>query len=150
MYKMANSKKGTSSDIKALETELKDLDSKRVIVKEALNRDRLNEITNNIIETISSPKFMERMKSFRDKAAVEGVDFAEAGNIMSIESLKEAGATIPDDFRLTSRVFEDREIGLKIEFNDPKRRIMDVGPVAVGACGGAGGLSFCACGGGST
>ncbi len=90
------------------------------------------------------------MNKFRKKANEEGLDFSEAGNIMSLESLKAAGASVPDDFRLTSRVFEDRELGLKIELIDPARRIGDTGTVAVGACGGAGGLSFCACGGGST
>lgn len=133
-----------------LEVELKNLDNKRIKVKEQLSRDRLEKITNDIVTTISSPKFMKSMKLFREKAKEKDFDLAEAGNIMSIESLKAAGASIPDDFRLTSRVFEDSELGIrmKIDHFDPLKGIGDT--LAVGACGGAGGLTFCGCAGGSS
>jgi hypothetical protein len=77
----------------------------------------------------------------------------DAAQLLSIKGLRDAGAEIPDDFRLTSRVFEDREQGFKITLEgDPARPpISGVDPrIAWGACGGAGGLTFCGCGGFST
>ena len=135
---------------KNLEGKLADLNREQLLVKSQLDRERLTTITSNLIETITSPKFIERMRQFREKAGA-GASFGEAADLMSLESLKAAGAQIPEDFRLTSRVFEDRETGIKFEINPPKGLPdLDGGTVAWGACAGGGAASVCGCAGGST
>jgi hypothetical protein len=56
---------------------------------------------------------------------------------------------IPDDLRVTSRVFEDHRTGLDLNIRtaplDPKG-----GPVGWGVCAGGGGDEYCACAGFST
>ena len=138
---------------RSLELKLSDLNREQQLLKSQLDRERLTSITSNLIETITSPKFIENMRQFRSKATA-GASFDEAGDLMSLESLRAAGAKIPDDFRLTSRVFEDHESGLKIEIKPPKGvgglGDLSGGSVAWGACGGAGAAGTCACAGGST
>lgn len=133
----------------SLKGKLSELDSERLVVKNQLDRERLTTITSNLIETITSPNFIERMRQFRKKAR-GGASFGEAADLMSIESLRAAGADIPDDFRLTSRVFEDSETGLRVEIKPPQGAI-DLGNVlAWGACAGGGAATVCGCAGGST
>lgn len=116
------------------------------VALQQLDRDRLTMITESLIKTITSPEFIERMRSFRN-AAERTASFEEAGGLMSIESLREAGAELPDDFRITSRIFEDYQEGTRIsvapiEGLDSK--------LAWGACAGGGAGSVCGCAGGNT
>ena len=126
-----------------------ELDKERKLVKSQLDRKRLAAITNSLIETITSPQVVENMKKFR-VIARETESFDKAADLMSLESLKKAGADIPDDFRLTSRVFEDFESGMKIEIRPPSERIGEIDPLAWGACAGGGAATVCGCAGGST
>jgi len=131
-----------------LKLRMDELERERVIVKQQLDRDRLNKITGDLIETITSPRFIDRMREFRARAAV-GASLQEAGDLLSLESLRDAGAEIPADFRLTSRVFEDRETGLRVDIRSPFGD--GVGdPIAWGACAGGGAATVCGCAGGST
>ena len=132
-----------------LASKLIKIDEERDLVKRQLNRERLTEITSSIIETITSPQVIEKMKAFRESAE-KGASYAEAGELMSLESLRAAGAKIPDDFRLTSRVFEDRETGLRVQLVPPVKFPDQSSPVEWGACGGAGAATVCGCAGGST
>ena len=121
-------------------------------ISDRLERERLNEITSSLIETITSPIVVETMRQFREKARA-GAGFAEAGELMSLESLRAAGAKLPDDFRLTSRVFEDRATGLAVEIKSP--RGADKGALAaesnkISACAGGGAATVCGCAGGGT
>jgi hypothetical protein len=116
------------------------------VTLQQLDRERLTKITDSLIQTITSPEFIERMRSFRS-VAERTSSFEEAGSLMSIESLREAGAELPEDFRITSRVFEDYEKGTRIAVSpiegfDPR--------VAWGACAGGGAATVCGCAGGST
>lgn len=132
-----------------LASKLLKIEEERDLVRRQLNRERLTEITASIIETITSPEVIEKMKAFRESAE-KGASYAEASELMSLESLRAAGAKIPDDFRLTSRVFEDRETGLKIQFVPPSEFPDQRAPLEWGACGGAGAATVCGCAGGST
>jgi len=136
-----------------LSLKMEELDRERLVVKHQLDRERLTKITGNLIDTITSPAFVERMRAFRQRAA-GGASFSEAGDLMSLENLRAAGAEIPDDFRLTSRVFEDREAGFRVEFKPPSiddlRASTGGGVVAWGACAGGGAATVCGCAGGST
>lgn len=133
-----------------LEARLTDLEAERREVKGQLDRDRLLRVTSEVVETITSPEFIERMRKARDQSDKgEGMD--AVAKVLSIEGLREAGANIPKDFRLTSRVFEDKVRGERFEIGPiVGGRMPDMDPLGWGACAGAGGLSFCGCGGFST
>lgn len=114
-----------------------------------IDRERLTTITNSLIQTITSPKFIERMRQFREKAGGKP-DFGEAAELMSLESLRAAGADLPADFRLTSRVFEDSETGLKLDIRAGQLQTAG-GPILKwGACAGGGAATVCGCAGGNS
>ena len=114
--------------------------------KDQLDRTRLLRVTGDVIETITSPEFVERMRRARE-AADDGQGLTAAADLLSIEGLRQAGADIPKDFRLTSRVFEDRVQGLKIDILSDPRPGPDGDPLGWGVCAGIGSLTFCGCGG---
>ncbi len=132
-----------------------DLEKERLLqdrvqqAKDQLDRERLMRVTGQVIETITSPAFVERMRKAR-QAADEGCELDTAADLLSIKGLRDAGVDIPEDFRLTSRVFEDREQGFRLELNSDARLGPGGSPLGWGGCAGAGGLTFCGCGGFST
>jgi D-alanyl-D-alanine dipeptidase len=130
-----------AQDIPALQAQMLE-------AKGQLDRARLQKVTSDVIQTITDPAFVEKMRQAR-AAADKGAGVDVAANLLSIEGLREAGVDIPTDFRLTSRVFEDYEQGVRFVIDSP-RGLPGVAPVAWGGCAGAGGLSFCGCGGFST
>lgn len=134
-----------------LNTRLTELDAERLVVKRQLDRDRLTKATASVVETITSPEFIERMRSFRERAATGVVTYEDVGEMLSLDTLRAAGADFPEDFRLTSRTFEDLESGLKIEIKPPWETYGGGIPeVAWGACAGGGAATVCGCAGGST
>ena len=52
-----------------LQNKLEELTREQLIVKSQLDRERLVTITGNLIDTITSPKFIENMRQFRERAA---------------------------------------------------------------------------------
>ncbi len=133
-----------------LESRLDVIEAERREVKGQLDRDRLLRVTSEVVETITSPEFIERMRKAREQAD-NGDGMDAVAKVLSIEGLRDAGAEIPKDFRLTSRVFEDKVRGERFEIRptfDPNIPTMD--PLGWGACAGGGGLTFCGCGGFST
>lgn len=133
-----------------LENRLDELETERREVKGQLDRDRLMKVTSEVVETITSPEFIERMRKARDQAD-KGDGMDAVSKVLSIEGLREAGASIPEDFRLTSRVFEDKLRNERFEIGPiDVGRIPDADPLGWGACAGGGGLTFCGCGGFST
>jgi hypothetical protein len=124
------------------------LQEKAQYAKDQLDRERLTRVTGEVVETITSPEFVERMRKAR-LAADAGSELDVAANLLSIEGLRAAGANIPADFRLTSRIFEDREQGFRLELRSTLGTDA-ISQLGWGACAGAGGLSFCGCGGFST
>jgi hypothetical protein len=113
----------------------------------------LQKVTQELIKTITSPEVIEQMRQFREKAAA-GAAHAEAGNLMSLESLKSAGAQLPEGFRITSRVFEDKlnkkTIDLGPYSGDPPPRPASLAGNAVSGCAGGGAGTVCGCAGGGT
>jgi hypothetical protein len=89
------------------------------------------------------------MRDFRERATTGEVSYGEVGEMLSLDSLRAAGADFPDDFRLTSRVFEDLESGLRIEMKPPID-LNGPGVIAWGACAGGGAATVCGCAGGSS
>lgn len=132
-----------------LHRRMSELDAERETVKNQLDRERLTRATNSVIETITSPEFVQKMREFRERAAAGEIEPEQISQLLSIEGLREAGAELPDDFRLSSRTFEDLESGTRIEIK-PGRLPGDLSPVAWGACAGGGAATVCGCAGGST
>lgn len=132
-----------------LEDRMAKVDAERAEIKAQLDRERLVKITSNVIETITAPEFIERMRVARDEAA-DGAGMEKVGEMLTIEGLRKAGADIPEDFRLTSRVFEDKVNGLRFEVTPKLDRIPDIDPLGWGACAGGGAATVCGCGGFST
>lgn len=134
---------------RSLSERMKQLDTERTEVKSQLDRERLVKVTSGVIETITSPAFVEKMERAR-KISEGGEGFDEVAKLLTLDGLRAAGAEIPDDFRLTSRVFEDKVSGVRVHIDPVLTGIPGAEPVGWGACGGAGGLTFCGCGGAST
>jgi len=131
---------------------LEKLDLEKAELKGQLDRDRLMAATNTVIETITSPEFVEKMRHARDEAEKDG-GYEAVAKILSLEGLRAAGAKIPEDFRLTSRIFEDKVKGERFEIspiNDPDGPLQPYDPLGWGACAGGGAATICGCGGFST
>lgn len=130
-----------------LQAQFNRADEERRIAKEQLDRERLIRVTDEVIRTITTPEFFERMRLARE-AADEGAGLDAAADLLSIERLREAGVDIPEDFRISSRTFEDRIQGLRFELQ-PVQSVGGTDPIRpdIGVCAGGGGLTFCACGG---
>ena len=113
----------------------------------------LHRVTQELIKAITSPEVMEQMRQFRDKAAA-GASHAEAGDLMSLESLKAAGAQLPDGFRITSRVFEDKlghtSVDLGPWSGDQPQGAAPLSSSSVSGCAGGGAATVCGCAGGGT
>ncbi len=114
---------------------------------EEVMRERLTAMTNELINTITSTVFVERMRTFRSAPPGE-VTFANASQLLSLESLRSAGANLPEDFRVTSRYFEDVNTGER--FDESVRDPMAERNVAWSGCAGGGAAGVCGCAGGST
>ena len=103
-------------------------------LKGQLDRDRLMAATNTVIETITSPEFVEKMRQAREEAEKDG-GYEAVAKILSLEGLRAAGAKIPEDFRLTSRIFEDKVSGQRFEIspiNDPDGPLQPYDPLGWG------------------
>ncbi|MDB2530658.1 hypothetical protein N9X46_08080 [Paracoccaceae bacterium] len=91
-----------------------------------------------MIETITSPEFVAKMRQAREEAEKDG-GYEAIAKILSLEGLRAAGAKIPEDFRLTSRIFEDKVSGQRFEIspiNDPDGPLQPYDPLGWGACAG--------------
>ena len=135
-------------DQSVLRQKMEQLDAARTEVKGQLDRERLAAVTSNVIETITSPEFIEKMRAAREKAS-DSDGMTVVSKLLSLDGLRRAGAEIPDDFRLTSRMFEDKASGTRIVVDNEIRKPAGA-TLGWGACAGAGGLTFCGCGGFST
>ena len=94
--------------------------------------------TNTVIETITSPEFVAKMRQAREEAEKDG-GYEAIAKILSLEGLRAAGAKIQEDFRLTSRIFEDKVSGQRFEIspiNDPDGPLQPYDPLGWGACAG--------------
>ncbi|WP_347138856.1 hypothetical protein [Paracoccus sp. SSK6] len=132
----------------------------------------MKEMTDSIIDAITSEPFLKRMEEIRKLPMEERL--MRARDILSVDGLREAGVSMPEGMRISSRYFEEDlgvlEFGNVDEFEapeanstDPKITLKDgssikvapfpgiacysEGPVVMGTCGGAGAGTVCGCGG---
>ena len=70
---------------------LEKLDLEKAERKGQLDRDRLMAATNTVIETITSLKFVEKMRQAREEAEKDG-GYKAVAKILSLEGLRAAGA----------------------------------------------------------
>ena len=127
-----------------LYAELEQIEQQRRDTKRQLDRERLMRVTSDLVSTLTAPEFIEKMRAARQEAE-GGAGLDRAGDLLSLSNLRRAGVDIPDDFRLTSRIFEDEVEGIRIEVQD--RLGGDLDSLGLKVCGGGGTLGICACGG---
>lgn len=129
-----------------LRRELAELEGQRKS-QQAIGREQLVRATDQLVSTLTQPDFVENMRRARGLSdRGEGLD--SAADLLSVDSLREAGVDLPADFRMSSRIFEDRARNLRLEIKELVPG--DPSPVGIGGCAGGGGLTFCGCAGGST
>lgn len=133
-----------STEHDELSEKLTTLNAELTRVKSLLERERISRVATNMIETITSPAFVEKMLAAGQKTDA-GAGLESMKDLLAIDELRKAGAEIPDDFRIASRVFEDKSQGLRIEVTP--QRDSTSRPAAGGVCGGFGRGAICACGG---
>jgi hypothetical protein len=127
--------------------QLEKQDQERKDTKRELDRERLIRVTAGVIDTITSPEFVERMR-LAQLELQRGGGMEAAAKLLSLDALRQSGAEIPDDFRLTSRIFEDPANGLRVEYKSEVSSSNVDMQTAWGACAGAGGpLIGCGCSG---
>jgi hypothetical protein len=82
-------------------------------VRETLDRDRLKVITQEMVEAITSPEYIEAIQAVRN--APEEERLVEASRRLAVDALREAGVRLPEDVRISSRYFEeDLPTGLEL------------------------------------
>ena len=96
-------------DRETLEANLAAIETQRIEAKGQLDRERLTRVTSDLIETITSPEFIECMRVAR-KEADAGAGMDVASELLSINALRRAGVDIPNDFRMTLGSFTARAI----------------------------------------
>ena len=111
------------------------------------DRQSLTNMTNSVLDVITSPGFLKKMHEARFNAE-RGGSLQDMADLMSVENLRNEGVELPDDFRVTSRRFEDLTTGESIEVNEPVPTDSRTGDaVALGGCAGGGAATVCGCGG---
>jgi hypothetical protein len=114
---------------------------------------RLRTITNEMINAITSPAFVEAMRKLREAAPASRL--SEGSKLLSTDSLRAAGVPLPKDMLISSRYFEP-DTGKVINGGDFQMGQVQPAPggkpaaPGVGGCACGGGLSFCGGAGGST
>ncbi len=114
---------------------------------------RLRKITDDMINAITSPPFVEAMRKLRE--AAPGARLSEGAKLLSVESLRAAGVPLPKDMLISSRYFEP-DTGNVIDGGDfrmgdlPKAGPGGEAAPGIGGCACGGGLTFCGGAGGST
>src|SRR5688500_14559272 len=115
---------------------------------DSLNTSHLKKITNELIETITSDEFLNRMREVRN--APEGERMRAAAAFLSIDALRSAGLEIPKDLRVASRYFEE---GAPAEVSPTTPGMRAAGSsgsgqaTPLGVCAGGGVDSVCGCAG---
>lgn len=105
---------------------------------------RLRKVTDEMIDAITSPPFVEAMRKLREAAPASRL--SEGAKLLSTDALRKAGVPLPKDMLISSRYFEP-DSGKVIDGGDFK-----MGQPPASAPGGeaAPGIGGCACGGGLT
>lgn len=114
---------------------------------------RLRQITDEMINAITSPPFVEAMRKLRE--AAPGARLSEGAKLLSTGALRDAGVPLPKDMLISSRYFEP-DTGKVIDGGDfkmgeiPKPAPGGQNAPGIGGCACGGGLTFCGGAGGST
>jgi hypothetical protein len=111
-----------------------------------MSKERLKEITGQLLATITSEQFLAKMAEVRN--APEGERMKAAAFFLSVDALRNSGLDVPTDFRVASRYFEEH-------FDPPgpatptaKNPTGAQGPVTpLGVCAGGGMGTVCGCAG---
>lgn len=85
-----------------------------------LDRASLKERTDRMLETVTSPAFLEQLEAVRRVPVERRID--EAAKRLTPAALKQAGIELPDDVRVSSRYFEEGDDAI-IELGEPEGRI---------------------------
>ncbi|HJP60217.1 MAG TPA: hypothetical protein VJ865_09460 [Gemmatimonadaceae bacterium] len=115
---------------------------------DALAAEKLRKITNDMIDTLSSPAFVAAMTQLKKTPMDKRL--AVASKTLTPTALAAAGVKLPPGMRVTSRYFEQGSPADIIEVTDhgaALRHVSSIPPLGGGAAVGAWG---CACGGGAT
>lgn len=71
---------------------------------EAADAKRLRELTNELIETLTSHEYLAEVRAVSE--APEEERLMEASRRLSVDAMRERGVDLPDAFRVSSRYFE--------------------------------------------
>jgi len=82
---------------------------------EELDVQRLREISNAMVEAVTSPAFVEALRTVR--SAPQDQRLAEGSRRLSPDALRAQGVPLPADMRITTRYFEADQPGI-IEFGE--------------------------------
>jgi hypothetical protein len=106
-----------------------------------LDPDHLQKVTAEMIETITSPAFVEAMRKM--KAAPADQKLSEGARLLNPDTLRKAGVPLPDGMRITSRYFEPGSEAIDVNAHgaflatDPANPLRLAAQAGVCACGGA-------------
>lgn len=90
-----------------------------------INREALFKETEDILDALTNPVFINTLQDFRATPIKDRFDFAEKN--MTPKILKSKGVALPDEVRVSSRTFEegDSKIPLFVDYAEGKR-ILDL------------------------
>lgn len=129
---------------------------------EMLDVDRLRKITDDMITAITSPAFVDAMRTM--KSTPDNQRLKVAAETLNPETLRSKGVPLPPGMRITSRYFESGKP--TIEVADPNegggapmiKEVADLrnlsparvahGQTSAGICAGGGAATVCGCAGG--
>jgi len=127
---------------------------------EMLDVDRLRKITDEMVTAITSPPFVEAMRTM--KATAQDQRLKVGAKILNPEALRSKGAPLPVGMRITSRYFESGKPTIEVADPDEAghppiaKEIADIsslsprqtkGVQSAGMCAGGGAGTVCGCAG---
>ena len=88
-----------------------------------LSREALMSETEEVLNAITHPTFVEEMRRFRSKSGNDRIRFAEEHLVPT--ALADGGVPLPDEMRVSSRVFEEGDPGSQeyVDYQEGKRII---------------------------
>jgi hypothetical protein len=114
----------------------------------SLDKDRLRKVTDGMIEAITSPQFVEAMRTMKSTPPEKRL---EAGaKLLSPDVLRSKGVPLPAGMRITSRYFETGKPTIEVSDPDQPGGKPIVSSTPPSSASGPVTLGACACGGAGT
>lgn len=122
-----------------------------------IDRKKVKKEMDALIEMVAHPAFVAAMKQMKEAPVAERKKLAKG--VLAVDTLKDAGVTMPRGMRVTTRYFEPGKTKAIQVTSDGRLSTVTLpkdfvagggGLVAWGGCACAGGLSFCGGAGGGT